>query len=220
MLSVDRERQSFTNQRVVERSLLAVEADIVGAHDRFDMEFVIAFKGRDLFGRNVLDQLDLTVLISCVSSVCILDQMPDNLIKCNLVCFPVVRVLFEDDLVTVRELGHVVRAAGHIGLRLRPPAVAVRLDGCLLNRNHDCESADLVEVGAGSLQLDNKRLVIRSGDSELVKVAFRRFFITDDVVEKVVAVGSRNSRIRHSLPGVDKVIGCKIRAVRPLEAVS
>ena len=145
--------------------------------------------------------------------------MPYDGIKGDASGIPVVGVLLEHDLCTVCIFGHIVRTVGDVGGGIGCPCFSVSFDGSLLNRNKNCECTDLIEVYAGVIELNHEGLGIGSGNCKSVYVSCLCFLIALYVVQKVVAVRSCCLGIRNPLPGINEILSCKIRTVRPLETV-
>ena len=62
------------------------------------MELIIALKAWDFLCRNVLDEVNFTVLVCAVSSISVLDQHELDGVELDSVSVPVVRVLSNCDV--------------------------------------------------------------------------------------------------------------------------
>ena len=93
IVAVDSKGQSLTDLSILELVKVAVEVEVVSSDDRINVELIITLKAWDLLCRNVLDEVDFTVLVCTVSSVRILDKHELDGVELDSVSIPVVRVL-------------------------------------------------------------------------------------------------------------------------------
>ena len=107
-----------------------------------------------------------------------------------------------------------------IGCRIDGPCLPVGLHSRLLNRAQRGIGADLVKVYARMGQLYYKGLIVRSGYCQCVQISGSRLVVALNHAQKIIAIGSRCHRIRHSLKGIDKIIGCERRSIAPLQALA
>ena len=128
------------------------------------MEFLISLKAWNFLGRKGFCQIQFSLIVSGINRVSIFNQMPDNLIKGDIILVIIIRILLINDSVSIYIFRHTIRSAADISFRLCCPGISIFLHGLLLYRSCRNKGCNLVKEGTGTAQLYHKGILVRSGN--------------------------------------------------------
>ena len=238
IVTVDGQAQSLTDIDIVERLLLVVQGEVVGAQDGVNIEVAAVLslgQAGDLIGGNILDELCLTAVVSGVSSAGILKQEQGDGVGNDLGGIPaavVVRVLGQNNTLGGDPIGDHVGAVADVGVGRGAPCIAVGLNSSLLHRAHGGKGSQLVKVSAGVAQGDGQGLAVLAGnDIQGIEVRLGGhvagcigvadgILIAVDHADNGLGIGGSGVGRGQTLEGVLKVLRSQVGAIAPLQAVT
>ena len=125
------------------------------------MEFLISLKTWNFLGRKGFCQIQFSLIVCGVNGVSIFNQMPNNLIKGDIILVIIIWILLINDSIPIHIFRHAIRSATDISFRLCCPGISIFLHGLLLYRSCRNKGCNLIKEGTGATQLYHKGILVR-----------------------------------------------------------